>query len=224
MACRRRAATPTVDMRPLTDFVLAELPPPPARVLEVGCGAGELARTMDAAGYEVVAIDPAAPDGEIFRRIKLDELDPTVRFDAVVAAFSLHHVIDLSVGLDRIRNVLRPGGLVLVEELGFDRLDEPTAEWFHGQRRALVAAGRMPSGPKTVAECRREWDDEHVGLHSADAMRSELAARFRPRSFSWQPALYRYLNGVAAEALERTLIDADAIQPLGFRYVGERTA
>ena len=110
MTCRRRAATPTVDMRSLTDFVLAELPPPPARVLEVGCGAGELARTMDGAGYEVVAIDPAAPDGEIFRRIKLDELDPAERFDAVVAAFSLHHVIDLSVGLDRIRDVLRPGG------------------------------------------------------------------------------------------------------------------
>lgn len=223
MACRRSAATPTVDIRTLTDFVLADLPRSPARVLEVGCGAGDLARTMDRAGYEVVAIDPAAPDGEIFRRIKLDELDPGERFDAVVAAFSLHHVTDLTVGLDRIRDVLRPGGLVLVEELGFDRLDEQTAEWFHGQRRALVAAGRLPSGPKTVAECRREWDDEHVGLHSADAMRSELAARFRPRSFSWQPALYRYLNGVAAEALERTLIDADAIRPLGFRYVGERT-
>lgn len=224
MACRRSAATPTVDIRTLTDFVLADLPRSPARVLEVGCGAGDLARTMDRAGYEVVAIDPAAPDGEIFRRIKLDELDPGERFDAVVAAFSLHHVTDLTVGLDRIRDVLRPGGLVLVEELGFDRLDEQTAEWFHGQRRALVAAGRLPSGPKTVAECRREWDDEHVGLHSADAMRSELAARFRPRSFSWQPALYRYLNGVAAEALERTLIDADAIRPLGFRYVGERIA
>lgn len=224
MACRRSAATPTVDIRTLTDFVLADLPRSPARVLEVGCGAGDLARTMDRAGYEVVAIDPAAPDGEIFRRIKLDELDPGERFDAVVAAFSLHHVTDLTVGLDRIRDVLRPGGLVLVEELGFDRLDEQTADWFHGQRRALVAAGRLPSGPKTVAECRREWDDEHVGLHSADAMRSELAARFRPRSFSWQPALYRYLNGVAAEALERTLIDADAIRPLGFRYVGERIA
>lgn len=213
-----------MDMRPLTDFVLAELPRPPARVLEVGCGAGNLARTMDGAGYEVVAIDPAAPDGEIFRRIKLDELDREERFDAVVAAFSLHHVTDLSVGLDRIRDVLRPGGLVVVEEIGFERLDERTADWFHGQRRALVAAGRLPPGPKSVEDCRREWDEEHVGLHGADAMRSELAARFRQRSFSWQPALYRYLDGVAAGVLERTLVEADAIQPLGFRYVGERTA
>jgi 2-polyprenyl-3-methyl-5-hydroxy-6-metoxy-1,4-benzoquinol methylase len=209
-------------MRPLTDFVLAELPRPPARVLEVGCGNGDLARTMDGAGYEVVAIDPAAPDGPIFRRIKLHELDPEERFDAVVAAFSLHHVTDLSVGLDRVRDVLGPGGLVLVEEIGFERLDEQTAEWFHGQRRALVAAGRLPAGPRTVADCRREWDDEHVGMHAADVMRSELAARFRQRSFAWQPALYRYLGGVAALALEETLIDADAIQALGFRYVGER--
>jgi 2-polyprenyl-3-methyl-5-hydroxy-6-metoxy-1,4-benzoquinol methylase len=224
MQCRRGAATSTVDMRPLTDFVLAELPPTPARVLEVGCGAGELARTMDGAGYDVVAIDPGAPEGAIFRRIKLDELDPAERFDAAVAAFSLHHVTDLGVGLDRIRDVLRPGGLVLVEEIGFERLDRQTAEWFHGQRRALVAAGRLPAGPRSVADCRREWDEEHVGLHGADAVRSELAARFRQRSFSWQPALYRYLDGVAAEALERTLVEADAIRPLGFRYVGERSA
>lgn len=213
-----------MDMRSLTDFVLAELPPPPARVLEVGCGAGELARTMDGAGYEVVAIDPGAPDGEIFRRIKLDELDPAERFDAAVASRSLHHVTDLSAGLDRVRDVLRPGGVLVVDEIGWDLLDEPTAEWFHGQRRALAAAGRLPSAPATVAECRREWEDEHVGLHGADALRSELAARFRQRSFSWLPELYRYLDGVAGEALERTLVEADAIRPLGFRYVGERPA
>jgi 2-polyprenyl-3-methyl-5-hydroxy-6-metoxy-1,4-benzoquinol methylase len=213
-----------MDMRSLTDFVLAELPQVPARVLEVGCGAGDLARTMDGAGYDVVAIDPGAPDGAIFRRIKLDELDPGERFDAVVAAFSLHHVTDLSGGLDRIRDVLRPGGAVLVEEIGFERLDRATAEWFHGQRRALVAAGRLPAGPTTVEDCRREWDEEHVGLHGAEAVRSELAVRFRQRSFSWQPALHRYLEGVASLALEQTLIEADAIQPLGFRYVGERSA
>ena len=48
---------------PATDviaFVRAALPPPPARVLEVGAGDGELAAALAAAGYDVVAIDPAS--------------------------------------------------------------------------------------------------------------------------------------------------------------------
>ncbi|MGE5690361.1 MAG: class I SAM-dependent methyltransferase [Pseudomonadota bacterium] len=211
-----------MDIRSLNEFVLAELPSAPARVLEVGCGDGELARAVDAAGYEVVAIDPAAPDGPLFRPIKLEELEADERFDAVVAARSLHHVTDLEAGLDRIGQALSPGGLLVVDELAWDRLDLTTAEWFHGQRRALAAAGRLPPPPATVGECCREWEDEHVGLHGYAAMRTELDARFRERSFAWTPTLHRFLGGVAAEALERTLIEADAIHATGFRYVGER--
>src|SRR5215211_7732235 len=76
----------------LKDFVLAHLPAPPARVLEVGCGEGELARALDERGYDVTAIDPAAPAGPIFRRIKLEELEDDARFDAVVASCAFHHM------------------------------------------------------------------------------------------------------------------------------------
>ena len=41
-------------------FVRAALPAPPARVLEVGAGDGELSVALAAAGYDVVAIDPAS--------------------------------------------------------------------------------------------------------------------------------------------------------------------
>jgi len=222
MTCRRSAAIATVDIRSLNEFVLAELPAAPARVLEVGCGNGELARVVDAAGYEVLAIDPAAPEGEIFRQIKLEELDDDERFDAVVASRSLHHVSDLDAGLDRIATVLRRGGRIVVEEFAWDRLDPPTAEWFHGQRRALAAAGRLPAAPSTVEDCCREWEDEHAGLHGYEALRAGLDARFRERSFAWTATLHRLLDGVAAEALERTLVEADAIRATGFRFVGER--
>ena len=222
MTCRRSAAIATVDIRSLNEFVLAELPAAPARVLEVGCGNGELARAVDAAGYEVLAIDPAAPEGEIFRRIKLEELEERERFDAVVAARSLHHIHDLDAGLDRIAAVLRPGGVLVVDDFGWDRLAGATAEWFHGQRRALAAAGRHPAAPATVDECCREWEDEHAGFHGYGAMRAALDARFRERLFAWTTLLHRYLDGVAAEALEHTLIEADAIEAIAFRYVGER--
>ena len=75
-------------MQSSEDFLRERLPDPPARVLEVGCGQGELTTALAVAGYDVVGIDPAAPEGELFRRLTLEDLDVDVRYDAVVAAYS----------------------------------------------------------------------------------------------------------------------------------------
>ena len=192
-------------------------------MLEIGTGVeGALALALDRAGYDVLAIDPAAPgEGEIFRRIKIEELDDDELFRAVVAVRSLHHVTDLGPALEKIRDHLRPGGALVLEEFGWDRLDLTTAEWFWGQRRALAAA-RGGHAPASVEELAREWEDEHVGLHGYETMREELDERFDEQFFSWEPYLYRFLEeGFAGESLERAVIDADAIQAVGWRYVGE---
>jgi len=56
----------------LATFVLRSLPPSPARVLEIGCGpVGDLTSAIAAAGYDIVAVDPVAPEGPLFRRIPL---------------------------------------------------------------------------------------------------------------------------------------------------------
>src|SRR4029077_18260821 len=74
-------------------FVRATLPPPPARVLEVGAGHGELAAALREAGYDVVAIDPTAHGAPGVEPIPLLDLDaPDASFDAAVAVVSLHHV------------------------------------------------------------------------------------------------------------------------------------
>ena len=78
---------PALDV---TVFVRATLPPPPARVLEVGAGDGELASLLADAGYDVVAIDPASTGG-VVRPVALHELDEAP-FDAAVAVVSLHHL------------------------------------------------------------------------------------------------------------------------------------
>jgi 2-polyprenyl-3-methyl-5-hydroxy-6-metoxy-1,4-benzoquinol methylase len=77
-------------------FVLAHLPAPPCRLLEVGCGSGELALELAAAGYDVVAIDPRSPNGEIFRRVALEAFVDPNPFDAAVANRSLHHIPNLA--------------------------------------------------------------------------------------------------------------------------------
>ncbi len=126
-------------------------------MLEVGCGDGELARALADSGYDVLAIDPEAPDGEIFRRTTIEELDEPGPFDAVVASLSLHHVHDLGAALDKLVRLLR--GPLILNEFAWDR--------------------REPMTP--------EWEEEHEGLHGYGAMRAELDARFEERFFEWRP-------------------------------------
>jgi SAM-dependent methyltransferase len=205
----------------LIDFVRSQLPAPPVRVLEVGCGEGALSRALVEAGYDVVAIDPVAPDGPPFRRLKLEELDlGEGPFDAVIASRSLHHVADLGVALDRVGALLAPEGRLVLEEFAWDRLDVATADWFYGQQRALVAAGRLADAPTSLDACCREWQEEHVGLHGYVDMRTELDARFEQRLFIWTAYLFRLLNGEVSAQLEELLIESGAIQATGFRYVG----
>lgn len=201
------------------EFAREHLPEPPARVLEVGCGQGELTTALAVAGYDVLGIDPVAPTGDLFRPLKLEDLDESETFDAVVARWSLHHIRDLDAGLDRIVSALTPGGVLVVDEFVWDLLDEPTLDWYYGQRRALAAAGHGEA-PPTQEELRRDWESEHLGLHGFDALRNGLAARFDEIAFERVPYLHRTLGGVATEVLEQALIDAHAIQALGFRYAG----
>jgi SAM-dependent methyltransferase len=151
-----------------------------------------------------------APQGPIFRRLKLEDLDEAESFDAVVASSSLHHVGDLVLALERISTLLRPGGVLVLDEFGWDLFDRDTAGWYHGQR----------GDPGTVEDCLREWQDEHVGLHGYEDMRGELDRRFVERSFAWTPYLYRLVDGDATREVEEHLIRQGRIRAIGFRYVG----
>jgi len=202
----------------LLDFVRTWLPQPPARVLEVGCGRGELAQAISQLGFTVVAIDPDPPEGELFQAVVLEEFADPDPFDTVVANRSLHHIADLSGALDKIGRLLRPEGRLILREHAWDRLDERTARWYLEQR-----ASAAPDPPHSLESCLSDWEDDHAGLHGYAAMRQGLDRRFSERFFDWTPYLHGELEGVT-EQEEQVLIDAGTIQATGFRYVGERTA
>jgi hypothetical protein len=197
----------------LIDFVLSQLPPAPARVLEVGCGKeGGVTPALAAAGYDVLGVDPRAPAGPLFRRIAFEELAPE-RYDAVVAARVLHHVDDVGVAFDKLAAT---APLLILDEFAWERMDEPTIDWYQGQYRMLALAGAEPHGPPDLVE----WRREHADLHASGVLRAALDARYEERSFEWRPYLYRWLGGPATFALEQMLVDSGLIRALGFRYVG----
>jgi SAM-dependent methyltransferase len=200
-------------------FVAAHLRQPRARVLEVGCGRGELAVAMAGRGYEVTAIDPDAPEGDIFQAVSLEEFTGCGPFDAVIANRSLHHIPDLGGALDKIARVLGPTGVLILHEHAWDRLDEPTARWYLERR-----AETDPDVPRSLEACFADWREDHSGLHGYAVMREELDRRFVERSFAWTPYLYGELAGAVDEAEERALIGAGVIQATGFNYVGERVS
>jgi SAM-dependent methyltransferase len=195
----------------------AQLPPAPARILEVGCGEGRLARALDELGYRVTAIDPDAPEGAIFRAVSLEQFADSDRFDAVLASRALHHIPNLGGALSKLQRLLMPGGRLIVVEHAWERLDEPTARWCLEQRRATHAH----SAPGSLQACFEKWQADHAGLHGYAALRRELDERFTERHFAWTPYLYGEL-GQALEQEERRLIEAGAIKATGFIFVGER--
>ena len=200
-------------------FAREQLPGPPARLLEVGCGKGELTTALAIGGYDVLGIDPAAPYGDRFRRLTLDDLEEPGPYDGILAASSLHHIRDLDAALDKIISLLGVDGVLVVEEFGWDLLDEPTLDWLYGQQRALAAAGHGEE-PGSLEAVRREWEADHLGLHGDETLRSALAARFDELAFARTPYLHRLLGGVATAVLEQALIDGGAIRAVGFRWAG----
>ena len=188
-------------------------------MLEVGCGGGALASAISVLGYQVDAIDPRAPVGTIFHAVSLEEFSDPGPFDAVLANLALHHIPDLGGALAKIRQLLRPGGRLIVNEHAWERFDEPTARWYL-EHRAATHHG-APSSPE---QCLDKWAADHAGLHTSAAMRTELAQHFEERFFVWTPHLNRELGKAIDDRAERALIEAGEIRATAFRYVGERPA
>ena len=197
-----------------TEYALSHLPPPPARVLEVGCGEeGGIAPALAEAGYDVLAIDPRAPEGPLYRRTTLEELDEPEPFDAVVAGRVLHHVDPLGPAVDKLA---RLAPLLVVDEFACNHIDDAARDWYAHRFAELAAAGSPPDAPPDLGV----WRTVHADLHPSETVRAELDARYEMRDFRWLPYLHRWLGDEDTQTMEERLIAAGELKPIGFRYVG----
>jgi SAM-dependent methyltransferase len=152
---------------PRRDWLLAQVPPG-ARVLDLGCGAGEFATALREAGAHPVGVDVAR---EALRRA--GERDPALdlrlwapgeplpvhdaSFDVAWAGEVLEHVADLAPWLSEVRRALRPGGELL--------LSTP----HHGPGTLL----RLALSPRRFAE-HFEPRSDHVRFFSPATLRGLL--------------------------------------------------
>ncbi len=136
---------------------LAELSELPAgvRLVDVGCGPGVAAQLANAAGAQVIGVDPAAVmlrvartrwrtrEGLEWRRGAAEDLPVDDGWARVVWSLStVHHWHDVDRSLAEARRVLAPGGRLVVTER---RIADPRAQgaaghgWRHEQAEAFAA-------------------------------------------------------------------------------------
>jgi len=134
--------------------------PQPAKVLDFGCGAGNLATSLYVRGYKVTACDIAenmiAEARQMFVATSIEWVNlPTEwrrlpftdnAFDGVIASSVFEYLADLDLAFGELARVLRPGGVLVFSvpnmvhrerkfEQGIGRL--AAGRWIHGLVRPI---------------------------------------------------------------------------------------
>ena len=108
------------------------------RVLDVGCGEGQVARRLTAQGVEVVGLDPTSAQiveararggGPVYARSAAEQLPVrSASFDAVVMCLVLEHLDPFEPAIEEIARVLEPGGRFVLM-LNHPLLQAPGSGW-----------------------------------------------------------------------------------------------
>src|SRR4030042_3636980 len=147
-------------------FVLLLLPPPPAKLIDLGCGAGRTRCFCAKVGYDVLGVD-ISPDmrdlaNQNKRRHGLKNVDFLVedyetltlpeKFDCAVFLNSLHHAENEDTAIARVYDLLKDGGVCVTSEPGVGHSDTEAA--ITKKKRFKVTEKDMP--PKHIIKIAKQ--------------------------------------------------------------------
>jgi demethylmenaquinone methyltransferase/2-methoxy-6-polyprenyl-1,4-benzoquinol methylase len=171
----------------------------PARILDLACGTGDLARDLERDGHDVVGLDLSAgmlraahTASPLVRGDGAALPFPSASFDGVVCGFALRNFVELGPVFTEARRVLRDGGRFAALDAAVPAhpvLRAGNAVWFRG---AVPVLGRLLA-------------------HDAEAY------RYLPRSTGYlpePPALLAALGAAGFTSCARTTITGGSVQIL----------
>ena len=228
-------------------FVAAVLPQA-ATLIEVGAGDGDLAAALQARGFDVTAVDA---DAECVARARRRGVRAVAaewpRFDgaavhAIAFTRSLHHMHPLGAALAGARRMLRPAGILVLEEFAYEAAGAAALGWFRDIIAELVAASLLDlgaAGPHLLPHLMatddpvgawRDYHEEH-GVHAGATLLQAVGASFPESRTTGAPYLYRLLIPRAPATPRAAAVIEDILQreeraladgsfaPIGLRVV-----
>ncbi|MDB4963545.1 MAG: hypothetical protein JWP01_3544 [Myxococcales bacterium] len=240
--CRMRGSPEQLRHDEAASFLAAALTDRP-RVLEVGCGRGDVARRLAEAGFAVTAIDLSLRDAIDAPGVTYIEQDfltyEAEPFDAIVFGASLHHIVPLDRAIARVTRLLAPAGRLIVDDFDVEAPDVETLRWYYETQDLLLAADlldRHRVDGSTLQDPETRWRIAHGDhpLHTGAEMRHAISSRFVIRELKRGEYLYRSIAaGLPADdrgakiattvrATERDRIARGNAVPVGLRIVADR--
>jgi SAM-dependent methyltransferase len=228
------------------DFIKQFLPSKCRRILEVGCGAGELAARLSKEEYLVMAIDSDGDSVVAARRLGVDARIATWpdfadgKFDAILFTRSLHHIHPLAESIKHAAGSLVEGGVIIVEDFAYESADEKTLHWFASALRLLEATGLLSTDESlnkllSTTETLEVWRENHEAeLHTAAEIELQLEEVLGRVTREDAAYYFRYIANVisatekrdailqAFAEQEETLATDGSIIALGRRFVATR--
>jgi len=169
-------------------------------------------------------------------------------FDALLFTRSFHHIWPLGEAVTHARELLAPGGTLVLDEFAHDESDRFTAAWFFDLYSALETAGAIAPDERRHAHGHRHrhdhgepprdalerWKWRHAHdppLHGAKQMMDALGTAFGLSRVERLPYLHRYFSDRVADsergaklfaqlrALETERVEQGVLVAVGLRIV-----
>lgn len=156
----------------------------PGAAVDVGCGTGQVAVLLSAAGWDVIGVEPDPRMAAISRShgvavivSRFEQWTPPRSDFQLVAAGTVWHWVDPAVGYDRAASALRSGGSLAIFR-NFDRYDADVA--------AIIDRNLRRHAPHLLGDCvpLGTSDPTRFESHRADlTRRSDLFSGLESRVF-----------------------------------------